>query len=68
MTPAGATISATPYSTGYSTPVSINVDASGNLWVANSGDNSVSETIGIATPVITPQTTAVKNATPAAKP
>ena len=68
VTPAGATISANPYSTGFSTPASINVDASGNLWVTNQGDNSVTEVIGIATPIMTPQTNAVKNATPAQKP
>ena len=68
VTPTGATIAANPYSTGFSTPASINVDASGNLWVTNQGDNSVTEVIGIATPIMTPQTTAVKNATPAQKP
>jgi len=36
------------------TPVSIGVDSSGNLWTANLGDNSVSEFVGIASPVKTP--------------
>jgi hypothetical protein len=35
-------------------PVGIAIDGSGNSWVANVGDNSVTELIGIATPVITP--------------
>lgn len=44
-------------STGFgslSTPVSIAVDSSGNLWTANLGDNSVSEFVGVASPVTTP--------------
>ena len=32
----------------------IAVDLSGNVWVANSGNNTVSELIGLATPVVTP--------------
>jgi hypothetical protein len=36
------------------TPVSIGVDASGNLWTANLGDNGVSEFVGIASPIATP--------------
>ena len=36
------------------TPVGVAVDASGNVWTANSGDNTVSEFIGLATPVTTP--------------
>jgi len=44
-------------STGFgslNTPVGIAVDASGNLWTANLGDNSVTEFVGIASPVTTP--------------
>jgi hypothetical protein len=44
-------------STGLGTlnmPVGVAVDAGGNVWTANSGDNSVSEFIGLATPVTTP--------------
>ena len=44
-------------STGFgslNTPVSIGVDASGNLWTANLGENSVSEFVGIASPIATP--------------
>jgi hypothetical protein len=36
------------------TPVSIGVDASGNVWTANFGSNTVSEFVGIASPVVTP--------------
>jgi hypothetical protein len=35
-------------------PVGVAVDASGNVWTANSGDNTVSEFIGVAIPVTTP--------------
>ncbi len=44
-------------STGFgslNTPASIAVDSSGNLWTANLGDNSVSEFVGVASPVTTP--------------
>ena len=30
------------------------IDLSGNVWVANSGNNTVSELVGLATPVVTP--------------
>jgi hypothetical protein len=36
------------------TPVSVAADASGNLWTANLGDSSVSELVGIASPIATP--------------
>ena len=35
-------------------PAGVAVDASGNVWTANSGDNSVSKFVGIASAVITP--------------
>jgi streptogramin lyase len=35
-------------------PVSVGVDSAGNLWTANLGDSSVSEFVGIASPVTTP--------------
>lgn len=35
-------------------PDAIAVDASGNVWTANAGDNSVSEIIGIAAPAVMP--------------
>jgi hypothetical protein len=53
---AGAALSP---STGYtggglSLPDSIAIDGSGNAWISNVGNNTVSELIGVATPVITP--------------
>ncbi len=36
------------------TPVGLAVDPSGDVWVANSGDNTVAEFIGLTSPVITP--------------
>jgi len=36
------------------TPSAIAVDASGSVWTANSGDNSVSEIVGLAAPTLTP--------------
>ena len=36
------------------TPIGVAVDASGSVWTANSGDNTVSKFIGIAAPVATP--------------
>lgn len=35
-------------------PVGIAVDASGSVWTTNTGDNTVSQFIGLATPVRTP--------------
>ena len=48
----------------------IAVDGSGNVWVANSGNNTVSELIGIGAPVVTPLESALKApySEPAAKP
>ncbi|MFC6646322.1 Ig-like domain repeat protein [Granulicella cerasi] len=51
-----------------STPSSLNIDASGNVWITSSGDNSVTEVIGAAAPVITPTVKAVANNALAAKP
>jgi hypothetical protein len=36
------------------TPMALAIDASGSIWTANAGDNSVSEFVGMATPVTTP--------------
>jgi sugar lactone lactonase YvrE len=36
------------------TPTGVAIDASGSIWTANTGDNSVSEFIGLAAPVVTP--------------
>jgi len=38
----------------FNAPLGIAIDASGSLWTANSGDNSVSEVIGLASPVAVP--------------
>ena len=35
-------------------PVGVAVDSSGSVWTANSGDNTVSKFIGLASPVTTP--------------
>jgi hypothetical protein len=36
------------------TPVGVAIDPSGSIWTANSGSNTVSKFIGLATPVTTP--------------
>jgi DNA-binding beta-propeller fold protein YncE len=41
------------------TPVGVAVDASGSVWTANSGSNTVSKFIGLAMPVATPLSTTV---------
>lgn len=38
----------------FNSPSGIAIDASGNLWTTNTGDNSVSVLVGLATPVTTP--------------
>ena len=68
INPNGTAVWPTGYTIPISTPSSINVDGSGNLWVTSSGDNSVTEVIGAASPVTTPTSTAVKNATLGARP
>ena len=40
-----------------SIPIGVAVDGSGNVWTTDSGDNSVTEFVGIATPVTTPKVT-----------
>ena len=64
----GATVAPNAFVTGFSTPSSVSIDSAGNLWVTNAGDNSVTEVIGIAAPVLTPQSTAVKTSAIAVKP
>ena len=39
---------------GINAPFAIAVDSAGNAWLTNQGSNSVTEIIGIGTPVITP--------------
>jgi len=48
-------------------PLDTAVDGSGNLWVL-SQDNSITEFIGVATPTVTPLSTAVKNKKLGSKP
>jgi hypothetical protein len=64
----GIPVSATAYSTPIAGPTSINVDGSGSLWITNAGDNSVTEVIGVASPVTTPTATAVKSGSVGTKP
>ena len=51
-----------------STPTGIAIDNSGNVWVTNSGDSSLTEFLGGADPVVTPLATAAKNVTQGARP
>jgi hypothetical protein len=37
------------------------IDGSGDMWIVNSGENSVTEIIGVATPTVTPLAYAVAN-------
>jgi sugar lactone lactonase YvrE len=39
---------------GMLVPFGIAIDASGNLWISNSGNNTITEVVGMATPVRTP--------------
>ena len=53
----GGSYAATTPSSGLgalNNPVGVAVDGGGNVWVADHGDNSVTEFIGIGTPVTTP--------------
>ena len=36
------------------TPICVAVDASGNIWTTNSGNNTVSKFVGLASPTVTP--------------
>lgn len=50
-------------STGFGSlnaPVSLALDASGNVWTTGSGDNSVTEFIGLAAPTMTPLVSSVR--------
>jgi streptogramin lyase len=51
-----------------SSPASIAVDTAGSLWIANSGNNTVTEVIGAATPITTPTVQQVISATPGLRP
>jgi streptogramin lyase len=51
------TLGTTPTAVSYgslNTPIGLAVDLSGNVWVADSGDNTVSVFVGLVTPVTTP--------------
>jgi len=41
---------------GLNQPMQIAIDGSGNAWITNFQGNSVTEMIGLATPVVTPIT------------
>jgi hypothetical protein len=36
-------------------PMALAIDASGNIWVANSDNHTVTKFIGMAAPVVTPK-------------
>jgi sugar lactone lactonase YvrE len=60
-------------STGYVpgplySPTGVAVDGSGNVWMANNSSPTVTEIIGVATPVVTPLVTGVTNNTLATRP
>lgn len=63
-----AVTSSSGYPAASSSPSSLTIDGSGNLWITSSGDNSVTEVIGAAAPVMTPTVKAVSNNALAAKP
>jgi hypothetical protein len=61
-----------PGTTGYtggnlSNPTGISIDISGNVWIANQGNNSVTEVLGAAVPVV-PLAIGVANNTTGSKP
>ena len=45
---------------GLNKPRGIAIDSAGKVWVASFGDNSVTEFVGAATPVLTPTATCLK--------
>jgi hypothetical protein len=64
----GTAISTTAYTgAGLSSPTSVAIDISGNLWIANSSGNSVTKVLGVAAPTL-PLATGVANNTPAIEP
>jgi len=67
---AGAPLSpSTGYASGgmYET-AGIAIDGSGDAWMVNSGNNSITEMIGVAAPVVTPISAAVKTNTVGQRP
>ena len=51
-----------------SQPTSIQVDSAGSLWIANAGNDTVTEMIGAAAPVTTPALLGVLSGTPGTRP
>ncbi len=49
-----AITSSTGYQGGLSGPIWIAIDSSGNVWVTNAGNNSITKFVGAAVPVATP--------------
>ena len=43
-----------PSGSNFNSPHGIAIDGSSNVWVMNGGNNSVTEIVGAATPVVTP--------------
>jgi sugar lactone lactonase YvrE len=64
----GTPVSSMAYATSIPTPTSISVDGSGNLWITNAGDDSVTEMVGVASPVTTPHDERGKDSKLATKP
>jgi hypothetical protein len=65
----GAALSpSTGYQGNLNSPLGIGVDGSGDIWVSNSGNNSVGEFIGAGAPVVTPLAVGVKNNTLGTRP
>jgi hypothetical protein len=65
LTPSTGYTSSTMSST---TPMALAIDGSGDVWVTNNGNSTVSEFIGAAVPVVTPLAVGVKNNTLGTRP
>ncbi|SNS41835.1 hypothetical protein SAMN05421770_101887 [Granulicella rosea] len=64
LTNTGAPANATPVATaGNLAPASLTIDAAGSLWIANTANNTVTEVVGEAAPIVAPTVTAVTNNT-----
>jgi hypothetical protein len=65
----GAVLSgANGYMSGTAEPEGIAIDGSGNVWTTSYSNNVVTELIGVATPVVTPLASGVKNRTLGTRP
>ena len=49
-------------------PMALAIDGSGDVWVTNNGNSSVTEFIGAGVPVVTPLAVGVKNNTLGTRP